>query len=229
MQKIRLFIVEDQIVLLKQLVKILSNFDEIEIVGTASKGSLAIKDINKMPIPPHVVLCDLGLPDMSGIDVTKHIKMHNNNIEILAFTIFEDEEKVLKAIHAGASGYLLKGADIEKIKDTIIEVAGGGSVIEPSLARKLLKYFAMPKEGIPKENFPDQITDFGIKRATLSLRELECLQIIAKGLSNHEAASVLNLSKATIRTHLEHVYQKLDVTNRVEAITEAIRQGIIKL
>jgi DNA-binding NarL/FixJ family response regulator len=229
MEMIRLFIIEDQPSILKNQVKILGSFDNIDIVGTASSGEEAIDEIHRMDQYPQVVLCDLGLPIMSGIEVTKRIKSMHNRIEVLIFTIFEDENKVLKAIRAGASGYLLKGTDITKIHEAIVDVFAGGTVIQPSLARKLLKYFAMPLEGTPPELLGESLGKGFQKKALLSIRELECLQIIAKGLSNHEAACVLNLSKATIRTHLEHVYQKLDVTNRVEAITEAIRQGIIDL
>ena len=153
---------------------------------------------------------------------------------MLIFTIFDEEDKVLEAVKAGASGYLLKGAEARKIVDSILEVRQGGSVIQPSLARALLRHFRMPESGPAPEGSvlkdgqqTDRVPPTG-KRA-LTERELECLQIIAKGLSNNEAAQVLGLSKATIRTHLEHIYQKLDVTNRVEAVTEGIRQGIIDL
>lgn len=226
MDLIRLFIVEDQPAILKNQVKILGSFDTIDIVGTATCGEEALDEIARLATPPHVVLCDVGLPTISGIEVTRGIKAINPSIEILMFTIFEDEDKVLSAIKAGASGYLLKGADIKKIYEAIEDVYHGGTVIQPSLARKLLKYFAMPLNGTPQELLkPNKKST----KALLSIRELECLQMIAKGLSNHETARVLNLSRATIRTHLEHVYQKLDVTNRVEAITEAIRQGILEL
>jgi DNA-binding NarL/FixJ family response regulator len=232
MENIRLFIVEDQLAILKCQVSLLSACPQIEIVGTAMSGEEALENILALSQPPHVILCDIGLPKMSGIDVTRAIKDFNHHIEILIFTVFEEDQKVLEAIKAGACGYLLKGEPTQKIYEAIIEVHQGGTIIQPSLARRLLKYFAMPLSGIPEaleaqENLkPGRETD---ANNTLTVRELECLQIIAKGLSNHEAAKVLKISKATIRTHLEHIYQKLDVTNRVEAVTEGIRQGIIDL
>lgn len=228
MEMIRLFIIEDQPAILKSQVKCLLGFKDIDIVGTAMSGEEAILEIKSLDRLPHVVLCDLGLPTISGIEVTKHIKAIDKKIEILIFTVFEDENNVLQAIRAGASGYLLKGVEIDKIRDAIMEVYSGGTVIQPSLARKLLKYFSMPLEGTPSHLLQDE-TKKPRETKGLTIRELECLQIIAKGLSNSEAALVLKLSKATIRTHLEHIYQKLDVTNRVEAITEGIRQGIIEL
>ncbi len=230
MDGIRLFIVEDQPAILKAQIKLLSSFENIELIGSAMSGEDAIAQLMTMTKAPHVVLCDLGLPNMSGIEVTKKIKDLNHHIEVLIFTVFEDEEKVLNAIQAGASGYLLKGAEAHKIHEAIVDVFNGGTVIQPSLARRLLKYFAMPLEGTPitllEESKERRRTDLGL---LLSVRELECLQIIAKGLSNTEAAEVLGISTTTIRTHLEHIYQKLDVNNRVEAVTEGIRQGIIAI
>jgi DNA-binding NarL/FixJ family response regulator len=224
----RLFIVEDQPAILKSQVKLLESFKDIHIVGTAMSGEEALEKIKDLNPPPQVILCDLGLPNMSGIEVTKKVKEHDKNIEILIFTVFEDENKVLLAIKAGASGYLLKDADITKVHEAIFEVFNGGTVIQPTLARKLLKYFSMPLEGRPQELLGPEVFKSTDKKI-LTVRELDCLQMIAKGLNNQEAADVLNVSKATIRTHLEHIYQKLDVTNRVEAITEGIRQGFIDL
>lgn len=231
MEKIRVLVVEDQPKILKNQLKLLASYPELEIVGTAVSGEAALEEVERCK--PDVILCDLGLPQMSGMDVTREVKAKHPNIEILIFTIFDEEDKVLEAIKAGASGYLLKGAEADKIVEAIKEVKSGGSVIQPNLARSLLRHFRAPVEGKapPLPAQPEKSHD-GLRpetRRALTERELEILQIIAKGLSNNEAAKVLGLSKATIRTHLEHIYQKLDVTNRVEAVTEGIRQGIIGL
>lgn len=228
MDIIKLFIIEDQPAILKQQIKMFESFNDIEIVGFALSGEDAIEKIVMYGVSPSVILCDLGLPNMSGIEVTKRIKDVYPQTEILIFTVFEEEDQVLRAIQAGASGYLLKDAAIEKIHDAIVEVFNGGTIIQPSLARKLLKYFALPVDGTPEHRLLKNVNSDD-RTPLLTIRELECLQMIAKGLSNHEAASVLKLSKSTIRTHLEHIYQKLEVSNRVEAITEGIRQGIINL
>lgn len=226
---IRLFIIEDQPLILKNQLKVLAHFNDIHVVGTALSGEDALFELSRRDIYPHVVLCDLGLPRMNGIQVTKRIKELNHAIEVLIFTVFDDDESVLQAIHAGASGYLLKGTDGKKIYEAIVDVHQGGTIIQPKLARRLLKFFSMPLSGTPVELLDKDGKRHVDAKASLTIRELECLQIIAKGLSNQEAAQVLKLSKATIRTHLEHIYQKLDVNNRVEAITEGIRQGIIDL
>ncbi|MBI4819964.1 MAG: response regulator transcription factor [Deltaproteobacteria bacterium] len=218
---IRVMVVEDQPQILKAQVKLLETFEEIEIVGSALSGESAIEEVEMCN--PEVILMDLGLPGMSGMEVTKQVKAKHPEIEILVFTIFDEEEKVLGAIRAGAAGYLLKGAPVEKIVEAIKDVRAGGSVIQPNLARALMRLLPVQGEEPPK-------TSSGGKAGSpLTERELEILQIIAKGLSNNEAAKVLGLSKATIRTHLEHIYEKLDVTNRVEAVTEGIRQGIINI
>jgi DNA-binding NarL/FixJ family response regulator len=215
-RKIRVLVVEDQPKILRNQLKVLESAPEIEIVGTAMNGESALDEIPRCT--PDVLLLDLGLPRMSGIDVTREVKARWPKVEILIFTIFDEEQKVLEAIKAGASGYLLKGATSEKIIEAIRDVCAGGTVIQPSLARTLLSHFRVDApQAAPA---PDGMRP-------LSDREREILQLIAKGVSNSEAARVLTLSKATIRTHLEHIYSKLEVTNRVEAVTEGIRKGLI--
>lgn len=219
---IRVLVVEDQPKILKSQIKLLQEFDDIEIVGEALSGESALEKIQE--VQPEVLLLDLGLPQMSGIDVTRRVKAEYPDIEVLIFTIFDEEEKVTEAIMAGAAGYLLKGTPVEKIVEGIRDVKAGGAVIQPNLARALLRLIGSG-DGKARAFTPQP----GDAVHVLTERELEILQIIAKGLSNNEAAKVLGLSKATIRTHLEHIYEKLDVTNRVEAVTEGIRQGIINL
>jgi DNA-binding NarL/FixJ family response regulator len=220
---IRVFVVEDQSKILKHQLKLLENHPELEIVGTALSGETALEEVARLK--PDVLLLDLGLPRMSGIDVTRAVKASLPKTEVLIFTIFDEEEKVLEAVKAGASGYLLKGTPADKMIEAIKEVSAGGTVIQPSLARRLLKHFRVGEVPAPTPS-PAPEEPEGKK---LSARETEILQLIAKGVSNNEAASMLNLSKATIRTHLEHIYRKLEVTNRVEAVTEGLRKGLIQV
>jgi DNA-binding NarL/FixJ family response regulator len=222
--KIRVLVVEDQPKILRNQLKVLESAPEIEIVGTAMNGESALDEIPRCN--PDVLLLDLGLPRMSGIDVTRALKASNPKIEILIFTVFDEEEKVLEAVQAGASGYLLKGTPTEKIVEAIKEVSAGGTVIQPNLARRLLRHFRVPD--VPGD-VPAATPALEPDLKPLSDREREILQLIAKGVSNSEAARMLGLSKATIRTHLEHIYRKLEVTNRVEAVTEGIRKGLISV
>lgn len=225
MSRIRVMIVEDQPQILRSQLKLLNDRPEIEVVGTVLSGEAALEEIPKRS--PDVLLCDIGLPRMSGIDLTREVRARHPGIEVLIFTIFDEEEKVLGAVQAGASGYLLKGAPADRIVEAIRDVHDGGSVIQPSLARRLLRAFHLREDaaGEPEPAPPPPARDED--RPSLTAREAEILRLIAKGLSNSDAARVLGLSRATIRTHLEHIYQKLEVTNRVEAVTEGIRHGFI--
>lgn len=223
---IRVFVVEDQTKILKNQLKLLEGHPELTIIGTALSGETGLEEVRRLK--PDVLLLDLGLPRMSGIDVTRAVKAELPQVEILIFTIFDEEDKVLEAVKAGASGYLLKGTPADKMVEAIKEVHAGGTVIQPNLARRLLKHFRVGEAPAAPEpaSARQQEEPEGKK---LSARETEILQLIAKGVSNSEAATMLTLSKATIRTHLEHIYRKLEVTNRVEAVTEGLRKGLIQM
>jgi DNA-binding NarL/FixJ family response regulator len=225
---IRVVVVEDQPAVLKNQLKILQEAPGIEVMGTALSGEAALSLLEKGR--PDVILQDLGLPRMSGIEVTREVKRRWPAVEVLVFTIFDEEEKVLDAVKAGASGYLLKGSPGEKVIDAIREVNAGGSVIQPNLARRLLRHFRVGEDG--RSPAPPELAP-GLRQEPpprpLTAREIEILCFIAKGLSNSEAASVLGVSRATVRTHLEHIYDKLEVTNRVEAVTEGLRIGLIEM
>ncbi|WP_371876110.1 response regulator [Corallococcus exiguus] len=233
----RVFVVEDQTKILKNQLRLFEGHPDIDIVGTALSGEAALVEVEREQ--PDVLLLDLGLPRMSGIDVTREVKARFPKVEILIFTIFDEEDKVLEAVKAGASGYLLKGATVDKIVEAIKEVRAGGTVIQPNLARRLLRHFRVEPDTAPVPTEPLAVAPSASEPAPasaqepllkpLSDREREILQLIAKGVSNSEAARLLSLSKATIRTHLEHIYRKLEVTNRVEAVTEGIRKGLISV
>jgi len=218
MEVIKVYIVEDQINILKTQTKLLERYKEIKIVGYSLSSKNVLNDLEKLK--PDVILMDLGLPDINGVELTEMVKNKFPEIEVLIFTIFEEEEKVVKAIQSGANGYILKGAPVDRIIYAIKAVHKGGSFIQPSLARVLLRYFKLPSN---QNMFPDE------EKINLTKREQETLQLIAKGLSNNEIAGILGISKSTVRTHLEHIYQKMDVTNRVEAITEGYKRGMVEL
>ena len=211
---ITVVVVEDEPKILRSQINLLRGFDEIDVVGQATSGTDAVTRV--LALEPDVVLLDLGLPGIDGIEVTKRLRAELPQTEVLIFTIFDDEEKVLAAIRAGASGYLLKGMEAQRIVQAIQEVHKGGSVVQPQLARRLLRHFQRQPQA---------------EKSTtrLSPRETEILVQISKGLSNPQVASTLGVSRATVRTHLEHIYAKLDVSNRTEAVTEGIKKGLIDL
>ncbi|WP_368670666.1 response regulator transcription factor, partial [Myxococcus sp. AM011] len=143
----RVFVVEDQTKILKNQLRLFEGHPEIDIVGTALSGEAALEEVPRLM--PDVLLLDLGLPRMSGIDVTREIKAVYPKMEILIFTIFDEEDKVLEAVKAGASGYMLKGSPVDKIIEAIKEVRAGGTVIQPNLARRLLRHFRVDPDAAP--------------------------------------------------------------------------------
>ncbi|MBI5480905.1 MAG: response regulator transcription factor [Deltaproteobacteria bacterium] len=215
---IRLLVVEDQPQILRHQLKLLEGFSDLVLCGSARDGTEALRVLDEAR--PDVVLLDLGLPDLSGIEVTREILKRRPDTEVLIWTVFEEEDKVMGAIRAGAAGYLLKGTPAARLVEAIREVHSGGSIIQPQLARRLLRRFKPASAAeAPTETAPGT--------RGLSPREREILKLIARGLSNVDVARALSVSRATVRTHLEHIYQKLEVSNRTEAVTEGIRQGLI--
>ena len=215
-------IVEDRAAVARQLARVLPTFDDLEVVGVFRAGRAAIDGVAEAR--PDVVLLDLNLHDIDGIEVAKALRATAEKLEILIFTVLDEDDKVLAAIRSGASGYLLKGASADRVAEAIREVHAGGSVIQPALARRLIKQFVGPAAGAA----PSAAAPTAGEGRVLTARELEILELIARGMSNAEAARALGLSPGTIRTHLEHIYAKLEVSNRTEAVTQGIRRGLIE-
>lgn len=165
---------------------------------------------------PDVLLVDLGLPDMSGLEVIRWVAKRHPACDILVVTIFGDESHVMAALEAGARGYLLKGSLTHDIALDIRDVREGGSPLSPGIARQLLARF-MPAEG-----------EACAKDATLSPREREILRTIAKGFSYAETARLLGITVGTVHTHLKRVYRKLAVNSKTEAVFEAGRLGLLR-
>ncbi len=225
---VTVLLVEDEPEIRRQQERLLRHAGGIELLGTASNGMDAVELACKLM--PKVVLLDLGLPDIDGIEVTTRIKERQPQVEILIFTIFDEEERVMAAIAAGASGYILKGISAARMVEAVTEVAAGGSVIQPHLARHLLRHFrAQPVQEKSREPREPSLPRTEETPHNLTPREQEILLTISKGFSNREVAELLHVSMATVRTHLEHIYAKLDVTNRTEAVTEGYKKGIIPL
>lgn len=218
MEPTRVYVVEDQPQLLKNLVKVLGTFPELEVVGTSQDGEEAVEDI--LRVRPQLVLLDLELPGLNGIQVTQRVKRRAPEVEILILTSFEDEQKVYEAIQAGASGYLVKRVGPEKIRSGIREVMEGGTVLEPLIARKFWNYF-QSVQGRPPEKKENPWA--------LTPTEFEVLRYVAKGLSNAEVGTVMTLERRTVRTHLSHIYRKMGVNSHVEAVVLALRAGIVEL
>lgn len=215
--KTRVFVVEDQPHLLKNLLKVLALFPELEVVGSAQEGEDGVEQMVKLV--PDLVLLDLELPGIDGIEVTKRLKRKAPSVEVLILTSFDDEQKVYEAMQAGASGYLVKRVGPEKIRSGIRDVMEGGTVLEAIIAKRFWNYFQAVQA---KKAQPDN--PWG-----LSPLEFDVLKYVAKGLSNAEVGSVMELERRTVRTHLSHVYKKMGVNSHVDAVVLALKAGIVEL
>jgi DNA-binding NarL/FixJ family response regulator len=211
---IPVFAVEDNPPTLKALRKLLSGCEEVRLVGSAVSGEEALR--LAPAADPRVVLMDLELPGASGIETTRALKAACD-VEVLVLTTYEDEQHVFDAMRAGASGYVIKGAQAGKLIEAIVEVEAGGTVIEPRLAKRFWAYFKGVQE--PRKPSVPELTPL----------EHEILSMIARGLSNEEAGRIVALDRRSVRTQLGHIYAKLSVRSHVEAVVKGLKLGIIEL
>jgi DNA-binding NarL/FixJ family response regulator len=217
----RVLIVEDDVAFRARYAEMLSHdadFQVVASVGTGGEG-LAMLDLRK----PDVLLVDLGLPDISGIEVIRHATQTLPQCECMVVTVFGDEEHVLASIEAGAAGYLLKDASPENFLAGIRELINGGSPISPIIARRLLKRFQpeMGNGNSPAAGLPPS----GI---ALSEREKEILLLASKGFNYPEMGKLMGISPHTVTSHVKKIYRKLAVHSRGEAVFEANRMGLIR-
>jgi two-component system response regulator NreC len=212
---IRLLLVDDHAVVRSGLKMLLENERDVEIIGEASSASEAIEAA--MRLRPNVILMDIGLPDLSGIDATREIKKRISEVAIVALTIHEDEEYFFKMLEAGASGYVPKRAAPEELLTAIRAAANGQVYLYPSLAKLLVRDF-LDGGRVSSEQTASDLTD----------REQEVLTYLAEGASNEEIASSLVISPKTVARHRENIMRKLNLHSRAELVRYAIRKGIIK-
>lgn len=212
--QIRVYAVEDDVRQLRALRKLLEGSPDVQLVGAASSGEQALRELAASGA--ELVLMDLELPGASGIETTRALRARGAEPEILVLTSYEDEDHVFEAMRAGASGYVVKGASREKLLEAIREVDAGGTVIEPRLAKRFWDFFKGAQES--KKPGPELLPV-----------EREVLFAIAKGLSNAEAGRVIGLDRRTVRTHLGHIYGKLGVRSHVEAVIVALKLGLVEL
>ena len=213
-EKIRVLIADDHTLFLEGLVALLDTVPEIEVVATAQDGFQAIEAA--LGLQPDVILMDLQMPAVNGIQATRQIIRTSPHIGVIVVTMFEDDDSVFAAMRAGARGYILKGAGREDIIRAIQAVARGDALFGPSIATRLMNYFTQPAE-TPPPAFPE-LTD----------REREVLDCIAQGLNNPEIADRLYISPKTVRNHVSNIFNKMQVTDRVQAALQAREAGMGK-
>lgn len=206
----RLVLVEDDPILLESLKLLLSGEPDITVVGAFSRAEDALRSLKK--VAPEVMLADLGLPGMSGIELIKKAKEELPELEIMAHTVFEDRENVFSAIKAGSSGYILKGSSPREIVEAIYEINKGGAPMSPKIARKVIQEFQ---------------EDSGEDEYVLSQRERNIVKCIEQGLTYKAIAIRLSISSHTVHTHIKNIYEKLQAKDRGEALVKARKTGII--
>ena len=214
---IRVFICDDQWIVTEGLEAILSADPEIEVVGMADSGYQALERIPAAR--PDVVLMDLKMPGMNGIQATQKLKADHPNIKVLVLTTYGEDEWVLDAIRSGADGYMLKGTPRDALIAAVKGTAAGRTHVDPAVAGGLFRQVASGGALPP---------NLGIVEA-LSERELEVLKLLARGLSNSDIARRLYLSEGTIRNYVSAILAKLDVADRTQAAVLALRYGLVDL
>jgi NarL family two-component system response regulator LiaR len=213
-KKIRVFITDDHPIVRRGIRDLLETEEDIEVVGTASEGREAISKVSELQ--PDIVLMDLVMPGMDGIEATRLICRAYPQVRILVLTSFASDDKVFPAIKAGATGYLIKDTGPQELVEAIRQVQRGEPTLHPEIAQKLLKEIAGPA------NQP-------LAADPLTEREVEVLKLLARGQSNQEIAGELFLSVTTIYTHVSNILAKLHLASRTQAALYAIREGYASL
>lgn len=206
---IRLLVVDDHPVVRAGLEGMLSRQPDFEVVGEAADGREAIELAGRLR--PDVVLMDLRMPEMEGVAAIEEIKVQRPETHVLVLTTYDSDADILRAVEAGATGYLLKDSPREELYEAVRAAAQGKVLFAPAVADKLMRRIREPR------------------RETLSRREIEVLGLVQWGLSNKEIARNLHVSEATVKTHLIHIFKKLGVEDRTAAVSVALERGILRL
>ncbi len=213
-EAIRILIADDHPIVRQGLATVLNQEEDLEVVGLAENGLEAVARARELR--PDIILMDLQMPEMDGVEAIHHIKVEAPDIGIIILTTYDADDYIFRGIEAGARGYLLKDSPPEEVLKAIRTVDKGESLVQPRVASRLLDRF-IQLAGAP---------DTG---EVLSPRELEVLQLMAKSTVNKEIATELLIGESTVKTHIVHIFNKLGVKGRTEAVAEAARRGIIRL
>ncbi len=209
---ISVVLVDDHAVLRDGLKNIFALEEDINVVGEAVKGEDALRTIRAAA--PDVVIMDINLPGMNGLEVTRIVKKEFPDIRVLVLTMYSDDEYLMAALREGSDGYLLKDSPSEQVVEAVRTVALGESIIHPSMTKKLIDYHNRKKED---------------KETRLTEREREVLICLVEGLSNKEIASKLFISDKTVKIHVSKIYKKLDVKSRSQAVIHAVQHHLVPL
>jgi DNA-binding NarL/FixJ family response regulator len=208
----RVLVADDHAVFRFGMRAVLANAHGFEVVAEASTGEEVVGKAAE--VRPDIVLMDIQMPGMNGIEATRKIVQANPEVSVVVVTMFGDDDSVFAAMRAGARGYVLKGADAEEVMKVLRAVAEGEAYFGPEIAKRIMGFFSSPKPAPASEAFPE-----------LTPREVEVLDLIARGTSNQEIASRLYLSQKTVRNHVSNIFLKLQVADRAQAIVRAREAG----
>jgi NarL family two-component system response regulator LiaR len=218
LRKIRILIADDHAVVREGTRRILEQEPDMEVVGEAGDGEEAVNLATSLK--PDVAIVDVSMPKMDGIEATRKIKAACPSINVLILSAYDDDQFIFSLLEAGAAGYLLKSIRSRELLDAIRAVYSGESVLHPSIARKVLNRFVSTS---------DRPTESKEPLGVLSDREMEVLKLAAKGFSNQDIAEKLCLSIRTVQGHLGHIFNKLQVSSRTEAVVRALKEGWVTL
>jgi len=217
---IRVLIVDDHALFRRGLEMVLAEEPDIELVGEASDGAEAVEKAGEAL--PDVVLMDIRMPKSSGIEACRAMKEVAPSAKIVMLTISDEEEDLFEAIRAGASGYLLKDIPYDEVADVVRAVHGGQSLINPSMAAKLLTEFA----ALAKRDGEERAQE--VPAPKLTDREMEVLRLVARGMNNRDIAKELFISENTVKNHVRNILEKLQIHSRMEAVMIAVRENLIE-
>lgn len=215
---IKVMIAEDQELIRQSLEFVISNKEDMQIVALAATGKQAVELAKEKK--PDIILMDIRMPEMDGVEATKIIKKMFPQIKIIVLTTFDDDEYVFDALKNGASGYLLKGISLNELVESIRIVMNGGSLINPSIATKVCKFFSQMAEA----DYTNKIQCDAI--SSLNKNELKIMKLIGMGLSNKEITKELNFSEGTVRNYISNILSKLDLRDRTQIAILAVQTGI---
>ncbi len=222
---VKVFLVEDHELLRDGLRAALHKDGQFEVVGEAADGLTAVNKIANAD--PDVVIMDIGLPGIDGIEATRQVREKRPNTKIIMLTSHDNDQEIFASLAAGANGYCLKDLSPDRLKRAILSVSEGAAWLDPRIASKVLTIFAKDGAagGVAQVAVEPNKTDEMI--SPLSQRETEVLKLMVDGLSNKEIADRLVIGVSTVRTHVEHILEKLAVSGRTEAAVKAMRRGLI--
>jgi DNA-binding NarL/FixJ family response regulator len=221
LEPIRVLIADDHALFRRGLEMVLEEEDDIDLVGQASDGTEAVSVAGEAL--PDIVLMDIRMPKISGIEACRAIKEVAPSAKIVMLTISDEEEDLFEAIRAGASGYLLKDIPLDEVAEAVRSVHGGQSLINPSMAGKLLSEFAtLAKRDAEEERVQP------VAAPKLTDREMEVLKLVARGMNNRDIAKELFISENTVKNHVRNILEKLQIHSRMEAVMIAVRQKLIE-